>query len=349
MRASIAPRRLATNHFCGRGYWIWAIPLRNGETSLGAVWDTRHVRPEGASPVQRLQWFLRGNPVTRALTDAATMVAGDGRGLGNLAYLVDHVAGPGWSMVGDAAGFLDPFYSPGIDQLSWSICATVDLATDYLATDDLARGRSAAHREMVAAHDVAYRRFFRHYFDGIYRDKYELLGDYDLLTASVLIDTGLYYLTTVESTYRRGFAFYRRPPFYRDERGVGRWMVAAYKGRLLAIARRRLKLGHYGKRNTGRRALFAGFSLGWPARRMLIRGLLYWGRAELEHWASFLWPRRVEQVVPTLPWAAPGSAEARSAAVPGAPEGAVLTPRGSEVVDPGVGRSSRRRRSTGAR
>ena len=43
-RAVIAPRRLATNHFTGWGYWIWFIPLHDGEMSVGLVWD------KGSSP-----------------------------------------------------------------------------------------------------------------------------------------------------------------------------------------------------------------------------------------------------------------------------------------------------------
>src|SRR6185295_1246513 len=46
---TVASRRLATNHFNGYGYWIWFIPLQGGETSIGAVWDTRMVQPVGTS------------------------------------------------------------------------------------------------------------------------------------------------------------------------------------------------------------------------------------------------------------------------------------------------------------
>ena len=49
-REVVAARRLATNHFVGYGYWIWFIPLRGGETSVGLVWDKRLVEPKGAQP-----------------------------------------------------------------------------------------------------------------------------------------------------------------------------------------------------------------------------------------------------------------------------------------------------------
>src|SRR5713226_5926435 len=40
---NISSRRLATNHYMGYGYWIWVIPLGNGETSIGIVFDKRIV------------------------------------------------------------------------------------------------------------------------------------------------------------------------------------------------------------------------------------------------------------------------------------------------------------------
>src|SRR5262249_47974573 len=38
-RKNLSSRRLATNHYIGFGYWVWAIPLGSGETSIGIVWD----------------------------------------------------------------------------------------------------------------------------------------------------------------------------------------------------------------------------------------------------------------------------------------------------------------------
>lgn len=50
VRPVIAARRLSTNHFVGLGYWIWFIPLKGGETSVGLVWDKRLIDPQGANP-----------------------------------------------------------------------------------------------------------------------------------------------------------------------------------------------------------------------------------------------------------------------------------------------------------
>ncbi len=138
-RAVLAPRRLATNHFTGWGYWIWFIPLKGGETSVGLVWDTRLVQPEGTTPLEKLTRFLDANPLTKELLTHATPVEGDCRMYGHLPYVVDAFIGPGWTCVGDAGGFLDPFYSPGLDQMSFSVYTRVGLIEKALNGNARAR------------------------------------------------------------------------------------------------------------------------------------------------------------------------------------------------------------------
>src|SRR6476646_1194811 len=176
-RAVLASRRLATNHFNGYGYWIWFIPLRDGETSVGLVWDKRLVQPEGDTPFDKLRRFLAANPLTRELLEHATPVEGDCRSYGSLPYFVDRFIGPGWTCVGDAGGFLDPFYSPGLDQMAFSVYTRIELMLKALA--------GAAPEEMekeYEAHNKRYRRYFEYFFDSIYKDKYYVMGDYDLMT-----------------------------------------------------------------------------------------------------------------------------------------------------------------------
>ena len=77
VRAVLTARRLATNHFTGWGYWIWFIPLKDGETSVGLVWDKRLVKPEGKTPAREADALPRREP---ALAPAArARRAGRGR------------------------------------------------------------------------------------------------------------------------------------------------------------------------------------------------------------------------------------------------------------------------------
>ncbi|HQR68174.1 MAG TPA: NAD(P)/FAD-dependent oxidoreductase, partial [Thermoanaerobaculia bacterium] len=275
VRSVIAPRRLATNHVVGLGYWIWLIPLRGGETSVGLVWDKRLVDPPGDSPEERLLRFLGGNPITKELLEHASIVPGDARFYGHLPYLCERVAGDGWSLVGDAAGFLDPFYSPGLDQMTFSVSWTLELI----------RRRSTTPREEfrgeVARHNGRYARFFRFFFGAIYQDKYWLMGDYDTMTTAFLIDTALYYLAAVIPVYRWSADRLLVPPFYQDHSEVAFYPMRFYQRRLVSLARRKLALGVYGNHNAGRRPGIVGFSVRSSVWVMLGHGLVRWAKAEL--------------------------------------------------------------------
>ncbi len=57
------PFFLATNHFCGEGWWFWVIPL-HGMTSLGLVYDHAVVRPEDvANSRKMLEWISKEWPL----------------------------------------------------------------------------------------------------------------------------------------------------------------------------------------------------------------------------------------------------------------------------------------------
>ncbi|HXX94970.1 MAG TPA: NAD(P)/FAD-dependent oxidoreductase, partial [Planctomycetota bacterium] len=258
VRSVLAARRLATNHFTGYGYWMWFIPLQGGEMSIGAVWDTRLVRPVGSNPEERLRWFIEGNPLSRHLTEHAVPVPGDLRAYAQLPYLVDRIAGHGWAMVGDAAGFLDPFYSPGIDQLSFSVSWTLELIKRSRMNPD-----PAEFAQLLESHNEGYTRYLKYFFEAIYRDKYHLMGDFDLMTASMLIDTSLYYFFNVIPTYRWSARFLLVPPFYHPGAKRALPFIGLHRRRLVSIARRKMKLGIYGDRNAGRRPKLLGFTLGW--------------------------------------------------------------------------------------
>jgi len=278
-RAVPASRRLATNHFVGHGYWWWFIPLKNGDTSVGIVWDKRFVSAPGGSLEERFRSFAARNPLVSEMLRKASIRDGDIKGYGHLPYFVDRICGRGWVAVGDAAGFLDPFYSPGLDHLSFS---AVDRAA--LIEKDLAGG-GVSDAELAESNRV-FSQFFRYFFQAIYKDKYVFMGDYDLMTASFLLDTAGYYFVAVWPAYKKSFATLRVPPFGDAAAWVGFLPIRFYTRRLVRIAERRLALGTYGKRNAGRRPRLVGFSLGAANAWMFILGLAFWGRAEIEHAVS---------------------------------------------------------------
>jgi hypothetical protein len=222
----------------------------------------------------------------------------------NLPYLVDRVAGKGWSSVGDASGFLDPFYSPGIDQVSFSVGWTLELVKRSRMNPD-----PKEFAESLEEHNRLYRLYLRGLFEAIYLDKYHLMGDYDAMTASFLIDTALYYFFVAIPLYKRGPIRLLHPPFYEKYGRVPTVVIRAYQRRLISIARRKMKLGIYGNHNAGRRPRFMGFSLGIGAWSMLFHGVARWLRMELANaWTYIARPRPLKQGMPG-PLAVPAEPE----------------------------------------
>ncbi len=293
-RSVIAPRRLATNHFTGWGYWIWFIPLHDGQVSVGLVWDRRLVDPQGRTPLEKLTRFLDGNPLCRELLGPATPIEGDCRYYAHLPYFVDRYVGPGWTCVGDAGGFLDPFYSPGLDQMAFSVWSRT-----RLILEDFAGAAPEAMAQKYADHNRRYGRYFRYFYDSIYKDKYYVMGDYDTMTTAFLLDTALYYFAAIMPLYRWSNERLGVPPFFQDGAEVGYYPIRFYNRRLSAIARRKMALGVYGNHNAGRRPKFVGFSVRSAMWVMLFHGLARWAKAELANaWTYVVRPRPIGRRAP---------------------------------------------------
>jgi flavin-dependent dehydrogenase len=307
VRAVLTARRLATNHFTGWGYWIWFIPLKDGETSVGLVWDKRLLTPEGTTPLDKLTRFLQVNPLSRQLIEGATPIEGDCRYYAHLPYFVDKFIGPGWAQVGDAGGFLDPFYSPGLDQMSFSVWTRT-----RLILKELAGAPAKAMEEEYALHNKRYDRYFKYFYESIYRDKYYVMGDYDTMTIAFLLDTALYYFAAVMPIYRWSAERLGIPPFFEDGAEVGYYPIRFYNRRLVKIAQRKMALGIYGNHNAGRRPGFVGFSVRGAMWVMLFHGLLRWGKAELANaWTYVVRPKPLAR-----PAAVRGSASSATASAP---------------------------------
>ena len=278
--STVPARRLATNHFMGYGYWCWCIPLKGGETSIGLVFDRRHADFLSEGPPRAVfERFVRTAPGLRELTANATLVEGDFAFRRKLAYISPTYAGEGWAMVGDAASFLDPFYSPGLDHVSMSAFATVEL----IERDLEAPGDRAGLEAALAEHNGMFGRSLPRWLDAIYTDKYELMGDAELMRASYLIDTALYHLAVVGPLHR-DIRLLRLPTFgsARPQAAVAAWLMRGLKTRLIRIARARRQFGTYGRRNVGWHAYGRAFDLGQRSFSHLARGLKVWLEGELQ-------------------------------------------------------------------
>jgi flavin-dependent dehydrogenase len=271
---NVASRRLATNHYVGRGYWVWFIPLGNGETSIGIVWDKRllDLHERGDREAAYVE-FLRALRPANELLGSAEMRAGDFRYYSTLAYATRQYMGAGWALVGDAAAFLDPYYSPGLDHVGFSVEATTRLILQELA-GELPAGAIAEHNEVFLR---SYWRFFESIFEG----KYLYMGEADLLSAAMLLDTAQYYIFVVVPAYRIHERFHWMPVLGPKEAFFAYHFLRLYHRRFQKLAELRRATGEAGRRNAGRRInLF--FSLGFAPWRMAARGTRLWLAAELD-------------------------------------------------------------------
>jgi hypothetical protein len=247
-------RGLSTNHFTGPGWWVWVIPLPGGDVSVGVVWDERIFDlPAGESLSERFERFLRGFPAGRELMEGATRVADDFHALHHLPYRVTRLMGDGWALVGDAAGFIDPFYSPGLDWAAITVSRTADLVSRAMRS-----GHSGA---AIERHNRELTRGFARWFEALYRDKYFYMGDAELMEVALRLEVPLYYFGVVTQAYRGGsagldppFALPVSAPFYRLMRFTNR--------RLASLGKIRLAAGTWGAKNAGRTTLLGGFKLG---------------------------------------------------------------------------------------
>jgi flavin-dependent dehydrogenase len=180
-------RRLSTVHFVNRGYWIWLIPLRGGLTSVGIVGDHRRLGRDVLSLDGLRQFCARHHACGELLAPAEWIDFG---GYGQLAYGTKQWFGERWALIGEAAAFSDPFYSPGSDFIT--------LANDF-TTDLIARGHDG---EDIRERRQLYEGYMQFRYAAnlpLYRNQYELFGSYDLLSIKWNFDVASYYNLWVES------------------------------------------------------------------------------------------------------------------------------------------------------
>ena len=274
LSTNVSSRRLGTNHYMGWGHWIWVIPLRNGETSIGVVWDRRLVDLHEAKDREAaFLAFLKNKAALAELLEGATIRSEDFRYYSNLPYVTKQYMGNGWAMVGDAAAFLDPYYSPGLDHVGFSVEATVEIIKKQTAGE--------AVDKMITEHNETFVRSYHRFFKAVYKDKYYYMGEHDLLSASMLMDTAFYYTFVVTPAYRFFKRFHWMPVLGPKEAKYVYGLMCIYNRRLGAIARARRAAGAEGRRNYGRRTK-AFFNLGFAPTHMALRGIRIWLGAELD-------------------------------------------------------------------
>jgi flavin-dependent dehydrogenase len=93
--------------------WFWFIPLLDGTTSVGAVCHADFIKARKGDVTAFFKSVIAMSPaLSDRLRDAE--LTGPATATGNYSYKSSRISGPGYLMVGDAYGFIDPVFSSGV-------------------------------------------------------------------------------------------------------------------------------------------------------------------------------------------------------------------------------------------
>ncbi|MDP3851776.1 MAG: tryptophan 7-halogenase [Luteolibacter sp.] len=280
--AQYGTRGTATNHIIGDGWWSWWIPLKGGDVSVGVVYDTRIVDfpQDGGNIGERLKSFLTRHPVARELLENAHYVPDDLHHRKSLSYYSKTFAGDGFALAGDAAAFIDPFYSPGMDWISFTVSRAADTITRQRAGEPTVFLTESHNRDLTLCHT--------RWFDALYRNKYQYLGEFDLMNLAFQLDLSLYYWGVVEPVFSLGEQAYLAPPFSPPSGRIFAALMRTYNRRFAKIGSRRRRMNMLGRMNDRQRVLIPGFTLKREEIWKLLPLLGAWLKLELtEGWHTW--------------------------------------------------------------
>ena len=186
LTGKVRRRWLSTNHLMGEGYWVWLIPLATGSTSIGIVADPRiHPLNTFNSFEKSMDWLREFEPDCAEALEPHLDKMQDFLAMKKLSrgsrqvYSVDR-----WALVGEAAAFLDPFYSPGSDFI-----AIGNKMVGKLIEEDLA-GRSITH--LAPTLQSVFLTLFQNNLL-TYKDQYPLFGNPRIMAIKFVWDYAVYW------------------------------------------------------------------------------------------------------------------------------------------------------------
>src|SRR5207248_5104553 len=137
-----------------------------------------------------------------------------------------------------------PLYSPGMDWISFTVSSAAQLI--------LAQQRGEEIGLSLEKHNRDFARSYERWFNALYRDKYEYLGEYDLLRLAFLLDLGLYYFGVASQPFKHGRVALCEPVFAPSVSTPFFHLMRTYNRRLARIARSRRERERLGRYNANR-------------------------------------------------------------------------------------------------
>ncbi len=178
-------RHHSTNHLLGAGYWVWLIVLRDGTTSVGIVADPKRHAHVGEGGVEgTVGWLAEHEPELAA----AVARAGGPRSVHVRdvdAWRVDRILdNRRLAVTGDAAGFLDPMYSSGLDFIA--------LGNELIAGAMAAESGPDEGARAVRVGNALFDGVFKTY-EPMYAHLYDVVGNPRVMMAKIAWDNAVYF------------------------------------------------------------------------------------------------------------------------------------------------------------
>lgn len=193
---NIEDRFYSTNHLMGLGYWVWLIPLSSGNTSIGIVTqnDLHDFAAYSRSYETSFEWLQKHEPSLAKHLEGREPL--DFRKIKNYSYSSEQLFSEnGWSCVGEAGIFSDPFYSPGSDMI-----AITNTFTSNLIREDV-NGKLSSEK-VNQLNDFILKNMFPDQLN-YYVEGYHTFGNTQVAASKFLWDT-LYYWRVYAHAFMTG-------------------------------------------------------------------------------------------------------------------------------------------------
>ncbi|MBF6328237.1 NAD(P)/FAD-dependent oxidoreductase [Nocardia transvalensis] len=188
-------RWFSTNHLMGPGYWVWMIPLSSGNTSIGIVTDENvHRFTTYSTETKARNWLAEHEPTLASFIEKAEPL--DFLTVRNASYASKQAfSHHRWACVGEAAVFLDAFYSPGTDYIAY----TNTITTRLVELDR--KGKLTA--EVADTYNRLLLEDLWPNWLPVYLDNYPIFGSAPAMFTKVLWDTSFYWALPSQLLFRR--------------------------------------------------------------------------------------------------------------------------------------------------
>jgi flavin-dependent dehydrogenase len=148
--------------------WSWRIPLQ-GKLSVGVVINKTAAKALGDTPEERIENAIKTEPLLREKGQRARRVT-DVMTYTNYQLISQRGYGPGWALLGDAYGFVDPMLSPGLfmgleGARLLDACVFAKGAGVLKRPKALARGLEKYSRQVLKWHS-SWRELIEYFYDG---------------------------------------------------------------------------------------------------------------------------------------------------------------------------------------